>query len=1788
MNSRKEKEVIKRNAELKQQLAVNGRKLKIEAGLEKVRAVALKMKKPADMLEVCKTISLQLEKLGVKEIRNVQTAIFYENKGTYMNYEYYAKHKKTIITETIYTNHKVAKAFAAKMLSGKGEVYTTHIKGKKVKDWIAYQKTTNVFIDRFLEKANSLNYYWHSLGPVALGISTYDPLSEEELNLFKRFLKVFELAYKRYMDIEQAMAQAREAKIETALERVRARTMAMQKSEELAETSLVLFQQFKELGETSEQISIGIFKEDENIMELYSTLYGSQWKEAAKVDLDEPVVMKKIHTAWKEQKRSLVIDITGKDLRKYNAYRKKLSNLEYKEDRWVIHIAFFSKGVLTFSTTEPHPQETIQLLERFAGVFEQTYTRFLDLKKAEAQAREAKIEAALERTRTQSMIMQHSNELDDTLRVFHEQVLLLSIPSAFSFLWLPDEKNDRHIFWAVWGEDKNGSTVFKSKAIDYPLDRKEPATAQCLVDWKSKEPVVSYHVPPAGVKNYFAAWQELIDGVEHLNPEYFSGGLYYVEAFMRYGCFGVMVTIDLTEDEKKLLNRFAVEFERTYTRFLDLQKAEAQARESQIELGLERVRARAMAMQSSNELSDLVDTVFKELTKLDFALAWCIINIIDEPSLSNTVWAANPDIHKAPDSYHMKFEDYPFHDAMMKGYKERKTKYIYVLEGEEKKVYDEYLFKETEFRKVPEEAQAASRAMEKYVVSFSFSNFGGLQTVGNEPLSNINLDILERFGKVFDLTYTRFNDLLKSEAQAREAKIEAALERVRSRTMAMQHSDELKDAALLLFQQVQSFGVDQWACGYNIWEADGKTCTAWMSRQGNIQPPFKTHPAVDHCFQHFYDAKQRGESFYVEEIGGDEIKTHYKRLISLPEFKSAPKEFFDEFIAPEFQIFHIAYFDQGYLMFITYKPVPQTWDIFKRFAKVFEQTYTRFLDLQKAEAQAREAKIETALERVRSRTMAMQKSEELSETAQILFQQFRELGEDPIQITIGIINEEKGLIEFRVTDWSGGGSQVNRSFNVSIDEPALINKMYTAWKEQKRSLVVDLSGKELQDWINYRNAISGVSISSGDTKGRRVISSAFFSKGHLSFSSPEPGPPESVQLLERFAGVFDLTYTRFLDLKNAEEQAREATIEAALEKVRGKAMAMHNSNDLTVTASMVFTELRKLGINPMRCGVGLITKEERKVTLYGATTSEKGDGLSLAGWANLDDHPVLMKQYDNWLKAEDYFPVLKGELLKTYYERLSINFTVPVELTEFEQYGYFLMFSEGFLFCWSQQPYNESEVKTLKRFASVIDLTFRRYIELQKSEANAREAVKQAALDRVRADIASMRTIADLDKITPLIWNELTILGIPFIRCGVFIMDGSQQLIHTFLSTPDGKAIAAFHLPYNITANIAQVLSHWRDKKNYIDHWDESAFAEFANILVKQGELASAEQYLKTIPQGGFYLHFLPFLQGMLYVGNTTQLSEEEIKLIQSVADAFSTAYARYEDFNRLEAAKQQVEKTLVDLKQAQTQLVQSEKMASLGELTAGIAHEIQNPLNFVNNFSDVSNELLEEMKVELEKGNKEDAMAIVEDVKQNLEKILHHGKRADAIVKGMLQHSRTSSGQKELTDINVLTDEYVRLCYHGLRAKDKTFNAKFETDFDNSIGKINIVPQDIGRVILNLINNAFYAASLPSPEKIRTGAGGSTDSDKNNNPAIWVSTKKVGDKVLISVRDNGPGIPQKILDKIFQPFFTTKPTGQGTGLGLSLSYDIVKAHGGELKVETKEGEGSEFIIQLPTAKAAE
>ncbi|HAO46239.1 MAG TPA: hypothetical protein DCQ97_04900 [Chitinophagaceae bacterium] len=451
-----------------------------------------------------------------------------------------------------------------------------------------------------------------------------------------------------------------------------------------------------------------------------------------------------------------------------------------------------------------------------------------------------------------------------------------------------------------------------------------------------------------------------------------------------------------------------------------------------------------------------------------------------------------------------------------------------------------------------------------------------------------------------------------------------------------------------------------------------------------------------------------------------------------------------------------------------------------------------------------------------------------------------------------------------------------------------------------------------------------------------------------------------------------------------------------------------------------------------------------------------------------------------------------------------------------------------------------------------------------------------------------MQRSDELAETAAVLFRQLIHLGIAPNRLYIAIIKDEAGSSEFWITDEDGaKVSSAFETDLNNNPTFKKMLDGWKtEKKSLVIDMEGEELQDYFKYLTSinvpfKGGLSQTRR-LQEIAY---------FSKGFIGMASPEEQPEETLQLLERFAAVFNLTYTRFNDLQVAEAhalqaeqdliaikeAKQKAEEALTELQATQKQLIQSEKMASLGELTAGIAHEIQNPLNFVNNFSEVSKELLDEMREAIEKGDTEDAKEIMNDVIQNLEKINHHGKRADGIVKGMLQHSRSSSGVKEPTDINALCDEYLRLAYHGLRAKDKSFNATMKTDFDESIGNINIIPQDIGRVILNLISNAFYAVD---DKKKKMGEG--------FEPTISVSTKKINGKVEIKVgieirvADNGKGIPQNIIDKIFQPFFTTKPTGQGTGLGLSLSYDIVKAHGGELKVETMEGEGSIFRVILP------
>jgi len=614
-------------------------------------------------------------------------------------------------------------------------------------------------------------------------------------------------------------------------------------------------------------------------------------------------------------------------------------------------------------------------------------------------------------------------------------------------------------------------------------------------------------------------------------------------------------------------------------------------------------------------------------------------------------------------------------------------------------------------------------------------------------------------------------------------------------------------------------------------------------------------------------------------------------------------------------------------------------------------------------------------------------------------------------------------------------------------------------------------------------------------------------------------------------------------------------------------------------------------------------KEKPRGDVWITVKSEQSSTIQVSGDESLDYHPLLRGAYDGWLKQEDFSYILQGEDLINYYRDVaSMKYQLPVstsfdtEKKDQQQYYYNAVFQDGSLFAFMETAITDEAQTVIKRFANVFNLTYKRFLDLQRAEAQTREAKIEAALERVRARALAMQEPEELKDVAQVLRSEMGELGVEELEtCSIYINDEATDKTECWYALKDlhvkEKKLVADHFPLNLNDT-------WvgREMKNFY-----RSDAKQVSIVMQGADRKEWINYCeeRSVPFRGYYgevipdrtYHLYKFSHGAIGAAAAGDISAESWKLLSRAASVFSLAYSRFKDLTQarndliqLKEEKKRAEEALTELQATQKQLIQAEKMASLGELTAGIAHEIQNPLNFVNNFSDVSNELLEEMKTELEKGNAEGAKEIAIDVKENLEKILHHGKRADAIVKGMLQHSRSSSGQKEPTDINVLAEEYLRLAYHGLRAKDKFFNAKFETHLDPSITKINIVPQEIGRVILNLINNSFYAVSEKKKTAPPPPAGGI-----RYEPVVTVTTKRHGSpsgdggRIEIRVADNGNGIPQKVLDKIFQPFFTTKPTGQGTGLGLSLSYDIVtKGHDGEIKVETKEGEGSAFIISLP------
>ena len=1625
-----------------------------------------------------------------------------------------------------------------------------------------------------------------------------EKFSKADNDILQRFAKVFDQTYTRFLDLQKAEAQAREAQIEASLERVRSRTMAMQRSEELVEVASILFQQVKALGVPQWNCGFNIWEIGDKEFTYYpGSPDGIISPSPCKIPLTEHPVFMRFDESRKRGDELMIYEKQGEEQTDHYRYMLSLPgvgdllqsmlNAGFQLPAFQIdHIANFAYGNLIFITFKHFPKMH-DVFKRFAKVFEQTYTRFLDLQKAEAQAREAQIQLALERVRARTMSMQHSEELKDAALILFQHVQELGVHSFASGFHLWDEDRKAVTIWSC----TEGEMLPPFKL---PVT-KDPAMKHIYEAMQKGEPI---HVEEMGGKALEDHYRYMYS-LPHIKEIFGGAGLtlptfqIFHAAYFSNG-YLLFITHESCPEAYDIFKRFAVVFEQTYTRFLDLQKAEAQAREAQIELGLERVRARAMAMRNSEELKELIGTVFIELTKLDLVLTRCLIWIFDPKTNGSTWWMANSEAPSDPIGLNVQYHEHTPYLAYVKAWQGRQLKWTYPLEGEIKKQWDDFLFTETELSHLPDFIIAGMKAPDKVYLNASFNSFGNLTLATLDQLSDEHFDIMLRFAKVFDLTYTRFNDLQKAEAQAREAQIELALERVRARTMAMQKSDELADAAQLLYQEFGTLGINTFSCGYMFIDEVKKTQTAWIVLpDGVLLQDFIVFPLTgDHVLDSRYKDWKEKKPLHIYEIQGEVNREHHRFLSNhVPPF--VVQDIFSKM--PDRIVFHCPNFSDGYLLILAtefFSPEEQQTII--RFAKVFEMTYTRFLDLQKAEAQAREAKIEASLERVRSRTMAMHNSEDVGNTVATLFDELVKLGIEAIRCGILIIDDTDNMEAWAAKSDADAKNNLSGEVKLIIGQlnmmiHPLLKGVNKAWKNKESMFEYKMMSEDLKNYYRAINQSQNypVQFDIDSLPHNQVNTEFFFPDGALFVFTNNSIPSDEVKIFKRFAGVFGQTYRRYLDLQKAEAQAIEAKIEASLERVRSKAMAMHNSQDLADTIGVFYKELQSFSFTPRRCGVGLLNKENKSGELFTWNTTEQGESLELVGKMKMEGHNVLENVYSHWLTQTEYHPVLRGNEIKEYYQVILPMMAFPDYHHNVVQYGYFFFFKEGGVYAWTENEMKEDELQIYRRFTSVLSLTYKRYKDLKQAEAQTREALVEAGLERVRSRTMAMQKSDELAATAAEVFKQLIGLGIEPNRLYIGIVKDESGDMEMWATDEDGTQVGQkFMFNKNENASVKKLYDGWAAKeKSVIVNMEGKELEDYFHYLNEVMHIP----FKGGLTQKRRVQSVAYFSKGFIGMASPDGQGSDTLQLLERFAAVFNLTFTRFndlkiaeahalqaaEDLIKLQAEKKRAEDALTELKSTQTQLIQSEKMASLGELTAGIAHEIQNPLNFVNNFSEVNKELLAEMKDEIDKGNMDEVKALANDVIDNEEKINHHGKRADAIVKGMLQHSRSSSGIKESTDINALCDEYLRLSYHGLRAKDKSFNATIKTDFDESIGNINIIPQDIGRVILNLLTNAFYAASLPPK-------GGFKDPQYKHEPTVWVSTKKEGNKVLISVKDNGPGVPQKVLDKIFQPFFTTKPTGQGTGLGLSLSYDIIKAHGGEIKVETKEGEGSTFTIILP------
>ncbi len=841
-----------------------------------------------------------------------------------------------------------------------------------------------------------------------------------------------------------------------------------------------------------------------------------------------------------------------------------------------------------------------------------------------------------------------------------------------------------------------------------------------------------------------------------------------------------------------------------------------------------------------------------------------------------------------------------------------------------------------------------------------------------------------------------------------------------------------------------------------------------------------------------------------------------------------------------------------------------------------------------------ELDLEAALERVRIIAMRMKTPDDLLNICEILYNELRHSGFAELRNTMINLHNDADRFFLNYDFAPHTGKTITK---ILYDSSPIVQSHVHQIKSTKDAFAeIVLTGQELADWRNFRK-------DNGEQDDPRLDEVAalhyyFYSvdTGDVGISTYEFISDEQLAVFKRFRNVFDLAYRRYMDIAFAEQQAREARIEAALEKVRSRSLAMHSSDEIRNVVAMVVEKMKELDIETQG-GISLVTYLPNcKDLLHWYVNPDHVSGqytLHLPYFDNLVFNDCLAaRNKGQELLAKVYSFEEKNEYFSYAFEHSDFAMAPP----EFKQwilaqpYFVFLFASQKnsgiFLNDYTGKIFSQEDNEILIRFSRVFEQAYVRFLDLQKAEAQARESQIEASLERVRSRTLAMQKSSELPAAAAVLFRQLINLGIEPHRLYITLIKDDGGDAEFWITDEDGsKVSAAYTSNLHVIAAFEKMYVGWKENRTSLVI--DMRGAELQEYLEHMSSLQVS--FKDGLVQTRRILHLAYFTRGFIGMASLDDQPTETIQLLERFAAVFNLTSTRFndlkaaekhamqagEDLVKLQVEKKRAEDALTELKSAQMQLIQAEKMASLGQLTAGIAHEIQNPLNFVNNFSEVTKELLQDMQMAYENSDADEARELAAEVIDNLAKINFHGRRAEAIVRGMLQHSRNDLGIKEPTDINMLCNELLRLSYHGVRGKEKNLRAEFATYFDESVGKINLVPQEISRVLLNLFNNAFYAVN----ERSKTAG-------EQYKPLVTVTTKPAINKgrsgVEVLVTDNGNGMPEHLTEKIFQPFFTTKPSGQGTGLGLSLSYDMINAHGGEIKVATQEGTGTTFSVFLP------